>query len=123
MLALENDTELFEYAFKKKVVLVSPTTLLVSLRAIESAWRFEKQTKNIEEIVKSAESLYDKVRGFTEDFEKIGKSLEIANTSFENAKKKLTTGRGNVIRQIELLKQKANIKPKKEIDKSLLEEL
>ncbi|ACM93716.1 DNA recombination protein RmuC family protein [Nautilia profundicola AmH] len=121
MLALENDSSLFEYAFKKRVVLVSPTTLLVSLRAIESSWRFERQAKNIDEVVKAAESLYDKVRGFTEDFEKIGKSLESAQKSFDNAKNKLTTGRGNVIRQVELLKEKAGIKPKKEISKDLID--
>ena len=119
LLALENDSFLFEYAFKKRVILVSPATLLVSLRAIESSWRFERQAKNIDEVVKAAESLYDKVRGFTEDFEKIGKSLESAQKSFDNAKNKLTSGRGNVIRQIELLKQKAGIKPKREISKDL----
>ena len=121
MLALENDAGLFEYAFKKRVVLVSPTTLLVSLRAIESSWRFERQAKNIDEVVKAAESLYDKVRGFTEDFEKIGKSLDSAQKSFDNAKNKLTTGRGNVLRQVELLKEKAGIKPKKEISKDLID--
>jgi len=119
MLALEEDTALFEYAFKKRVVLVSPTTLLVSLRAIESSWRFERQAKNIDEVVKAAENLYDKVRGFSEDFEKIGKSLEGAQKSFDNAKNKLTSGRGNVIRQVEILKEKAGIKPKKEISKDL----
>ncbi len=121
LLALENDAGLFEYAFKKRVVLVSPTTLLVSLRAIESSWRFERQAKNIDEVVKAAESLYDKVRGFTEDFEKIGKSLDSAQKSFDNAKNKLTTGRGNVLRQVELLKEKAGIKPKKEISKDLID--
>lgn len=121
LLALENDSSLFEYAFKKRVVLVSPTTLLVSLRAIESSWRFERQAKNIEEVVKTAENLYDKVRGFVEDFEKIGKSLENAQKTYENAKNKLTSGRGNVIRQIELLKQKSGIKPKKEISKDLVD--
>ena len=115
MLALENDKELFEFAFKNRVLLVSPTTLLAALRAIESSWRYERQIKNIQEVIKSAENLYDKVRGFTEDFEKIGKNLDNAKSSFESAKNKLTTGRGNVIRQIEILKEKANIKPKKEI--------
>ncbi|WP_456479562.1 DNA recombination protein RmuC [Nautilia sp.] len=121
MLALENDSGLFEYAFKKRVVLVSPATLLVSLRAIESSWRFEKQAKNIDEVVKAAENLYDKVRGFTEDFEKIGKSLDAAQKSYDSAKSKLVSGKGNVIRQVELLKEKAGIKPKKEISKELLE--
>ncbi len=119
LVALEGDAGLFEYAFKKRIILVSPTTLLVSLRAIESSWRFERQAKNIEEVVKAAESLYDKVRGFTDDFEKIGKSLESAQKSFDNAKNKLTGGKGNVIRQVEILKQKAGIKPKKEISPEL----
>jgi len=119
LLALENDAELFEYAFRKRVVLVSPSTLLISLRAIESSWRFEKQAKNIEEVVKAAEALYDKVRGFSEDFEKIGKSLNSAVETYEKAKNKLTSGRGNVIRQIVMLKEKAGIKPKKEISKEL----
>ena len=121
MLALENDTQIFEYAFKKKVVLVSPSTLLVSLRAIESSWRFERQAKNIEEVVKAAENLYDKVRGFSEDFVKIGESLDSAKNTYEKAKNKLTQGRGNVLRQIELLKEKAGIKPKKEIPQKLKE--
>jgi DNA recombination protein RmuC len=115
MLALENDNTLFEYAFKQRVVLVSPTTLLASLRAIESSWRFEKQAKNIEEVVRVAENLYDKVRGFSEEFEKIEKALDNAKKSFDNAKNRLTSGRGNVIRQIEILKEKAGIKPKREI--------
>ncbi|RUM55790.1 MAG: DNA recombination protein RmuC, partial [Nautilia sp.] len=121
LLALENDSTLFEYAFKKRVILVSPTTLLVSLRAIENSWRFKKQVKNIEEIIKIAENLYDKVRGFTEDFEKIGKSIDNMATTYRNAKNKLTDGRGNVIRQIELLKEKSGIKPKKEISKDLVD--
>jgi len=113
-LALEN-SELFEYAFKKRVVLVSPSTLLISLRAIEASWRYERQAENIKEVVKSAENLYDKVRGFLEDFEKIGKSLDNAKDIYQKAKNKLTDGRGNVIRQIAILKEKAGIKPKKEI--------
>jgi len=123
LLALENESNLFEYAFKKRVVLVSPSTLLVSLRAIESSWRFEKQAKNIEEVVKAAENLYDKVRGFTEDFEKIGKNLDNAQKSYLSAKNRLVSGKGNVIRQIEILKEKANIQPKKEISKEFTDVL
>ncbi len=114
-IAFEKDSALFEYAFKKRIVLVSPTTLLVSLRAIESSWRYERQAENIKEVVKSAENLYSKVVGFVEDFEKIGGSLNKAQESFDSAKNKLISGRGNVIRQIEILKEKANIKPKKEL--------
>jgi len=117
-LALEN-SDLFEYAFKKRVILVSPSTLLVSLRAIEVSWRYERQAENIKEVIKSAENLYDKVRGFTEDFEKIGESLDKAKVTYEKAKGKLISGRGNVIRQIGILKEKAGIKPKKEISNEL----
>ena len=114
-LALEN-SDLFEYAFKKRVILTSPSTLLVSLRAIEASWRYEKQAENIKEVVKTAENLYDKVRGFFEDFEKIGKSLDTAKETYEKAKGRLVSGRGNVLRQIDILKEKAGINPKKEIE-------
>jgi DNA recombination protein RmuC len=121
MLALENDPSLFEYAFKKRIILTSPTTLLATLRSIEVSWRYEKQAKNIAEIVKMAENLYDKVRGFVDDFEKVGDNLDKAKKSFDNAKKKLTDGRGNVISQISKLKDQAGIKPKKELPNELVE--
>ena len=113
-IALEKDN-LFEYAFKKRVVLVSPSTLLISLRAIEVSWRYERQAENIKEVVKSAENLYDKVRGFLEDFKKVGENLDKAKDTYERAKGKLVSGKGNVIRQIAILKEKAGIKPKKDI--------
>ncbi|WP_051436754.1 DNA recombination protein RmuC [Lebetimonas sp. JS170] len=121
MLALENEPGLFEYAFKKRIILTSPTTLLAALRSIEVSWRYEKQAKNIAEVVKSAENLYDKIRGFIEDFEKVGDSIDKAGKSFESAKNKLITGRGNVISQISRLKDKAGIKPKKELPKDYVE--
>ena len=113
--ALNYDKELYEYAFKKRVVLVSPSTLLVSLRVVEAIWRYERQSKNIQEVVKIAESLYDKVRGFLEDFEKIEKNINALSDTYKKAKNKLTDGRGNVISQINKLKEKSGIKPKKEI--------
>ena len=120
LVALNEDSNLFEYAFKKRIILVSPTTLLVSLRAIESSWRYERQSEAISEVINNAQNLYEKVRLFVEDFKTIGKSLNMANEAYENAFKKLTTGKGNVIRQIEMLKEKANIKPKKEIPKEFI---
>ncbi|GAX87860.1 DNA recombination protein RmuC [Lebetimonas natsushimae] len=121
MLALESDPGLFEYAFKKRIILTSPTTLLATLRSIEVSWRYEKQAKNIAEIVKMAENLYDKVRGFVDDFEKVGDNLAKAQKSYEGAKNKLITGRGNVISQISKLKDKSGIKPKKELPNELVE--
>jgi DNA recombination protein RmuC len=112
MLALENDHNLFEYAFKKRIILTSPTTLLATLRSIEVSWRYEKQANNIKEVIKIAENLYSKVNGFIKDFQKVGEQIKKANDSFEKAEKKLYTGNGNMIYQINKLKDKAGIKPK-----------
>ena len=64
LLALENDLSLYDDAFKQKIILVSPTTLLVALRAVENSWRYEKQAKNIQDVYKRAEELYKKFDGF-----------------------------------------------------------
>ncbi len=108
-------SDLFEYAFKKRVVLTSPSTLLVSLRAIEVTWRYEKQSQNIKEVAMIAESLYTKLGGFLDDFEKIGDNIDKTKEIYLKAKNRLLDGRGNVIKQINTLKEKAGIKPKKEI--------
>lgn len=121
MLALENDRNLFDNAFKKKIVLVSPTTLLVALRAVENSWRYERQAQSTEEVIRLAEKLYGKVKGFVDDFDKVGKHLKNAQNSYEEAFSKLSTGKDNIIRQIEVFRNKSNIKPKKEIDKELIE--
>ena len=110
--ALNYDKSLYEYAFNKRVILVSPTTLLVSLRAVEAIWRYERQAQNIKEVAKSAEVLYDKVRIFIEEFEKVGKNLQNAAKTYESAKNRLSNG---IISQINSLKEKAGIKPKKDI--------
>jgi len=110
--ALNYDKSLYEYAFKKRVILVSPTTLLVSLRAVEAIWRYERQAQNIKEVAKSAEVLYDKIRIFIEEFEKVGKNLQNATKTYESAKNRLNNG---IISQINSLKEKAGIKPKKDI--------
>ncbi len=119
MAALEQDGQLFDYAFKKKIVLVSPTTLLVALRAVENSWRYEKQAQNSAEVVRLAEKLYGKVRGFVEDYEKIGTHLERAQASYDDAHKKLSSGRDNIIRQVEVFKEKSGIDPAKQISKDM----
>ncbi len=119
LLAMQNDTSLFDNAFKQRIILVSPTTLLVALRAVENSWRYEKQAKNTEEVIKRAELLYTKFVNFIEDLDEVGKSLGKANEKYESAYNKLKTGRGNIIGQIELLKQRANIKAKKNLEEDL----
>ena len=121
MLALENDKELFDKAFKKKIVLVSPTTLLVALKAVENSWRYEKQAQSTTEVIRLAEKLYNKVRTFVEDFDKVGKHLSTAQKSYNDAHKKLTSGRDNIVRQIEVFKEKSNINPTKQIPQDLVD--
>ncbi len=120
LLALESDVNLYDEAFKQKIILVSPTTLLVALKAVENTWRYEKQAQNIADVYLRAEELYKKFNGFVDDLQRVGKSLEIANNTYNEAFKKLSLGKGNLINQATRLKNISNIKPKKELDESLV---
>ncbi len=119
--AIQADHSLFNYAWERRVVIVSPTTLLATLRTIESIWRQEKQTRNALEIARQAGSLYDKFVGFTEDLDKIGTHLDKTQRSYQEARKKLSEGRGNLVGQVEKLKT-MGAKAQKSIDVNLLEE-
>ncbi len=121
LLALENDINLYDEAFKQKIILVSPTTLLVALRAVENTWRYERQAQNIADVYKRAEELYKKFTGFVEDLKKVDKGIETARTNYDEAFKKLSGGRGNLISQVTMLKKVSNIKPKKELDSALVD--
>ncbi|MDB2405445.1 DNA recombination protein RmuC [Arcobacteraceae bacterium] len=121
MLALENDKSLFDKAFKKKIVLVSPTTLLVALKAVENSWRYEKQARSIADVYDRATKLYEKLEGFTSTLDNVGKHITKANDEYTKAYSQFSTGAGNVIRQAQMLKDVSNIKPKKEISQDLVE--
>jgi len=121
LLALDNDVNLYDEAFKQKIILVSPTTLLVSLRAVENTWRYERQAQNIKAVYKRAEELYKKFHGFVDDLKKVGKGLESARTNYDEAFRKLSKGDGNLIRQVTMLKKVSNIKPKRELDSVLVD--
>jgi DNA recombination protein RmuC len=118
MLALQTDPSLYDKAFSRRIVLVSPTTLLVALRAVEHTWRTDKQSKNALEIAKKAGDLYDKFVGFTEELEKVGKQLDAAQKSYRNAWKRLSEGRGNLVRRVEELRT-LGAKAHKELPDSL----
>jgi DNA recombination protein RmuC len=105
MLALQTDPSLYDKAFAKHIVLVSPTTLLVALRAVENTWRHERQNRNAMEIARRAGALYDKFVGFAEDLEKVGKQLDTVQKTYDGAWKKLTEGRGNIVRQVMALEE------------------
>jgi len=103
--ALENDPSLYDNAFKKQILLVGPTTLLIGLRAIENVWKYEKQTQNAKEIANRAGALYDKFVSFSDDMVKLSKQFDTLQGSFESAKKRLSEGKGNIVRQVEQLKE------------------
>ena len=116
--AFHSDEKLFSDAFAKKIIVVTPTTLLATLRTIENIWRYERQNQNAIKIADKASAVYDKLRGFVEDFEKIGSQLTTVQGSYDAAMNKLTTGRGNLIRQagdfVDL-----GVKVKKELPRSI----
>ncbi len=119
-LALEAEPDLFTKAFEKRILVVTPTTLLATLRTIEHNWRFQEQSDNAMKIAEGASKLYDKFVGFSEDMVKIGKEMDKAKSTYDAAMGKLSEGRGNLVRQTENLK-KLGVKAKKQIDAQLLE--
>ncbi len=104
-LAVQADNELFSFAWDKKIVIVSPSTLLATLRTISSIWKQERQTKNALEIADRAGKMYDKFVGFVDDMISVGKRMDDAKTSYSGAMNKLSTGTGNLVRQSEQLKE------------------
>jgi DNA recombination protein RmuC len=104
-LALKEDPELYNYAFERNIVLVTPSTLLATLKIVDNMWRNEKQRQNAFEIAKQAGALYDKFHGLISDLELVGNRLSSAQQSFGNAMNKLHTGKGNLISKVEKLKE------------------
>ena len=110
-LAMERDPQIFTEAFEKRLVIVSPTTLMMTLRIIDNVWRYEKQNANAQEIAQRAGALYDKVRVILEDMDQLGRHLSTASRSFDTAYSRLATGRGNLVRQVEQFRELgANVK-------------
>ncbi|MCK9413385.1 MAG: DNA recombination protein RmuC [Prolixibacteraceae bacterium] len=120
-IAIQEDQELFNYAWDNKVVIVSPSTLLASLRTIASIWKQENQTKNALEIASLGASLYDKFVNFIQDLEKVGKGIDTAQANYANALNKLHTGKGNLVRTSERLKD-LGIKTQKSLPDYLIED-
>ncbi|MDD2265295.1 DNA recombination protein RmuC [Sulfuricurvum sp.] len=118
LLALEQDNTFFKTAYEQNIVVVSPSTLLVTLRTIEHIWRSEYQERNAKAIAESAEALYEKLVAFVEDMEKIGEQIGRTQKSYEGAMNKLSTGKGNLIRRVESMR-KLGLKPKKLLPSSV----
>ena len=104
-LAMKLEPELYEKAFSKKIVLVSSSSLIATLRAVENSWRYEKQSANAIEIARRAGMLYDKFVSFIEDMRKIGRQIETLDAKYSAAFSRLTEGRGNIVMQIERLRE------------------
>lgn len=104
-IAVQGDGELFSYAWERKIVIVSPTTLLATLRTISSIWKQENQTKNAQEIARLSGALYDKFIGFTEDMVKIKANIDRTSGAYDDAIKKMKDGTGNIIRTAEKIKE------------------
>ncbi len=112
ILAAREKQELFLEAIKRNVMIVSPTTLLISLRTIASIWRYEHQNRNAQELARQCAALYDKFVGFVSDLEEIGKKIDAARKSYDDAYAKLKGGKGNLIRQAERIRE-LGVKPGK----------
>lgn len=120
-LAMQTDHQLYQYAWDRKVVIVTPSTLLATLKTIKSVWNNEKQTKNAIEIARQAGALHDKFVGFVEDMQKIKKSLTQSNDAYDKAFNKLKTGNGNLIDSTIKL-EKLGAKTKKKLSNQVLPE-
>ena len=105
LMAIEYDTSLFDYAFKKNIILVGPTTLMVSLRAVENSWKYEHQQRNAQEIAKRAGLLYDKFVVFIESVEKLGKQIGTVQKTYDEAYNKLHIGTGSLTSRFQKLEQ------------------
>ena len=103
--AVQGDSEIFSYAWERKIVIVSPTTLLATLRTISSIWKQENQTKNAQEIARLSGALYDKFIGFAEDMAKIKANIDRTSSAYDDAMKKMKDGSGNIIRTAEKIKE------------------
>ncbi len=117
--ALNADPELWVKAFDKNIVVVTPSTLLATLRTVSSLWDNEKQRQNAIEIARQAGNLYDKFVGFVDDLKEVGRKMDLAKKDYEGAMNKLVEGKGDIIRRTERLKT-LGAKAKKSIPEPLL---
>ena len=120
LLALEHDPSLVNYALEQNIMLVSPTNLLVALRTINNIWRYEYQNQNAQQIAKQAGKIYDKLCGYIDDMEKLGRALEGAEKTYASAMNKLSSGKGNLVKQAHQMQQ-LGVDTSKRLDPRLLD--
>lgn len=120
--ALKEDPNLYQYAFDRKIVLVTSTTLMATIKTVANLWKLEKQNKHANEIARQAGNLYDKFAGFLGNMEDIGKALQKANEAHQKGIGQLTTGSGNLIGRVVKLRE-LGIRSKKELPASFIEKV
>ena len=121
MLAIEKDNEIFRKAFDKSIMIVSPSTLLVTLRTIQNIWRYEHQNKNALEIADRAGALYDKFVGFITDLERVGDQIESTRKAYDGAHNKLVSGKGNLVSRAQSLID-LGVKSRKQLPANVIQE-
>ncbi len=119
--AFQQDEKLFSEAFEHKIIVVTPTTLLATLRTIENIWRYERQSQNARLIADRAGAVYDKLRVFVEAMEKMGTQLQTVQGTYDNAMNILTRGRGNLIAQANRFVE-LGVRVKKELPKAVMDQ-
>ena len=117
LLAVEEEPDLVTMALNNNIMLVSPTNLLVALRTINNIWQYEYQNQNAQQIAEQGAKLYDKFVGFITEMEKVGRSLDNAHASYQGAMNKLNNGRGNIVRQVEKLRE-LGVQPNKKLSEN-----
>ncbi len=119
--AFQHDENLFAEAFERKIIVVTPTTLLATLRTIENIWRYERQSQNARRIAERAGAVYDKLRVFVEAMERMGSQLQTVQGTYDNAMNTLTRGRGNLISQANRFVE-LGVRVKKELPKAVMDQ-
>ena len=112
--AMKQQPDLSRYAYQKRIIIISPSNLLMALQLAYNLWQYDRQSKNVEKIVKTAADLYDKVAGFEDTFTDIEGQIDKLNKTFDKAKDQLYEGKGNVMRRVEMLRS-LGVTPKKQI--------
>jgi DNA recombination protein RmuC len=120
LLAIDKAPELITLAIDNNIMIVSPTNLLVALRTVNNIWQYEYQSQNAQKIAMNAAKLYDKFHGFMADLEKVGKSLETSQKHYDAAFNKLSSGKGNIVRQIEQFRT-LGVQSTKKLDSETIE--
>lgn len=120
LLAIQTDSEIWQYAYDKRILLISPTNLIAALKLVANLWRQEYQNKNALEIARRSGELYDKFVGFTDDLVELGSKLKLTQKSYEASMNKLTAGKGSLVKRARDLKE-LGIKTRKDIPQNLID--